>query len=320
MDKKTQRVLAVNLDVNRVVENRRREAACVENTGWTDAAREVSLRVRQNNARVRELMKDKPDGSTYSDASGTWRKYGDDVELVRVSGMYAAGQNNGRFITELAAGRPGDFFDPYSKGTINAMEHYGYITPAQGAAARAYYGYGDVRNRDRAGRACVENIGWTDEARAASLAVRRGMAASRQLGAPAKGGKGGGAPVTPPTKPMRYGIRAPDPEDEAKLGNPNTEYEGERIVAYGHVFEVQNGVLRRVGSYPGGGFSYGGVVRRSSGAGADGAVGARVFESVLKKMSDAGVDVYNGLGSMTPWMRKYYEKKYGRPGRDRIRY
>lgn len=157
------------------------------NTGWTDAAREVSLRVRQNKARIRELLKDRPDGTTYRDASGTWIKRGGDVELVRVDGVYAAGQNNGRFITELAAGRPGDYFDPYSKGTINAMEHYGYLTPAQGAAARAFYGYGDTANRSPGRCVCaLANVGWTDEARAAALAARRAKA-SGAASAPAGG-------------------------------------------------------------------------------------------------------------------------------------
>ena len=44
----------------------------------------------------------------------------------------------------------------------------------EGAAARAYYGYGDTANRSPVPcGGALTNVGWTDEARAAALAVRR---------------------------------------------------------------------------------------------------------------------------------------------------
>jgi len=209
------------------------------NTGWTDAAREVSLRVRQNKARIREFLKDRPDGTTYRDASGTWIKRGGDVELVRVDGVYAAGQNNGRFITELAAGRRGDFFDPYSKGTINAMEHYGYLTPAQGAAARAYYGYGDTANRSPVPcGGALTNVGWTDEARAAALAVRRAKA-SGAASAPDGGIRANGRYKTENGKT----VFVPDPPP--LLSPPR---EGTIINVGGWISIMRNGKPVRIGS------------------------------------------------------------------------
>jgi len=200
---------------NRVEEEARGRLA---NTGWTDAAREVSLHVRQNKARIRELLKDRPDGTTYRDASGTWIKRGGDVELVRVDGVYTAGQNNGRFITELAAGRRGDFFDPYSKGTINAMEHYGYLTPEQGVATRAYYGYGDTANRSLSGRVrTLANVGWTDEARAAALIARRNKASERAESLGGVLGKGSGSGASAGSSSTS--IRAPSPPSEGTIIN-----------------------------------------------------------------------------------------------------
>lgn len=208
------------------------------NTGWTDAAREVSLRVRRDKARIRELLKDRPDGTSYRDAGGTWIKRGGDVELVRVDGVYAAGQNNGRFITELAAGRRGDFFDPYSKGTINAMEHYGYLTPAQGAAARAFYGYGDTANRSPCPfGGTLANVGWTDEARAAALIARRNKASERAESAGSVFGKGSGSGAGASAGSSSASIRAPSPPSEGTIVNVG-----------GWISIMMNGKLVRIGS------------------------------------------------------------------------
>ena len=208
------------------------------NTGWTDAAREVSLRVRQNKARIRELLKDSPDGTPYRDASGTWIKRGGDVELERVDGVYAAGQNNGRFITELAAGRRGDFFDPYSKGTINAMEHYGYLTPTQGASARTFYGYGDTANRCSCPcDGTLANVGWTDEARAAALIARRNKASERAESAGGVLGKGSGSGAGTSAGSSSTSIRAPSPPSEGTIVNVG-----------GWISIMMNGKLVRIGS------------------------------------------------------------------------
>jgi len=209
----------------RELANRVEEAARgrLANTGWTDAAREVSLRVRRDKARIRALLKDRPDGTSYRDAGGTWIKRGGDVELVRVDGVYAAGQNKGRLVTELAAGRRGDFFDPYSKGTVNAMERFGYLTPAQGAAARAVYGYGDTENRATHRRCgALANVGWTDEARAASLLARQAKAV----------GSGAGETETGKSTP---------PSDHGRAGSAGIRAEPERPY-------VKNGlVMKNIG-------------------------------------------------------------------------
>ena len=314
---KNGRALAAHFAANRIAAGLV-AGGCLENVGWTDAAREVSLRVRQNKARIRELMKGRPDGMTYRDASGTWIKRGGDVELVRVDGVYAAGQNGGRFITELAAGRPGDFFDPYSKGTLSAMERYGYLTPAQGAASRAFYGYGNTANRVATERlGLVENIGWTDEARAASLAVRQKQVAARQAAQdaakPFKPQRSGKAKApSGGSVPRSRGIREQTPEMEAALGNPNTPFEGKRIVGHGGVFEVKNGVLVKVESIaPGMYTGPDGMVKGQMGSGGGAYKGGSAlpayFKTLLKKMEDAGVDVYSGFG-----MKK--------PGKDRRRF
>jgi len=347
-DKKKDRVLAVRLVANRVASDRLR---LMENVGWTDEAREVSLRVRRNKARIRELMKGRPDGMTYRDASGTWIKRGSDVVLVRADGIYAAGQNNGRFITELAAGRRGDYSDPYALGTVSAMQYLGHLTPLQADRMRrdlGYYGtvgaptagagltgvagrtarsgldaYRDMAaraygSRNRFGKAgvFVANVGWTDEARAASLAVRQKNAAARksiaEAGKPFRPYKspsyGGSKPENPAGGAVSrlQGIRESTPEMEAALGNPNTEYEGKRIVGYGNVFQVRNGVLVKVGSaVPG---MYGGIGGKVIGQmGNGGSALPGMFTAALKKMEKAGVDVYSGFG-----MKK--------PGEDRRRY
>ena len=161
-------------------------------------------------------------------------------------------------------------------------------------------------------RGRLANTGWTDEARAASLAVRRGTAAGKRLAAPGPAGKSGGTPGGSSIAPKRWpgvtpppGIRAPAPEDEAKLGNPDTEYEGMRIRGPGGSFEVRDGVLRRVWGV---------------GTGAYGDVAARMFKTVLTKMAAAGVDVINGMGKMPDFMRPYAEGYYGVKKRPPIQY
>jgi hypothetical protein len=335
--KKRDRALAAHFAANRVATDR---LGLVENIGWTDAAREVSLRVRQNKARIRELMKDRPDGTTYRDASGTWIKRGGDVELVRVDGVYVAGQNNGRFITELAAGRRGDYSDPYALGTVSAMQYLGYLTPLQADRMRrdlGYYGtvgaptagagltgvvgrtarsgldaYRDMAaraygSRNRFGKAgvFVANIGWTDEARAASLAVRQKKAAERQAALDAAKpfkAHGSGKAKAPSSGGA---VREQTPEMEAALGNPNTPFEGKRIVGHGGVFEVKNGVLVKVESIAPGLFTdpLGAVMgMKVIGGGANKGRSALPahFDKLLHKMEKAGVDVYSGFGMAKP--------------------
>lgn len=106
------------------------------------------------------------------------------------------------------------------------------------------------------GGGMLENSGWTDEARAASLAVRKQKAISWMLpvGVPPQGKFGGRdgnikGPInggrtesgSGSIKGFRY-----DPRNDLPKGNPNTSYEGERFVLYGRNFVVKNGVLERV--------------------------------------------------------------------------
>lgn len=125
--------------------------------------------------------------------------------------------------------------------------------------------------KNRLARCGLENIGWTDEAREASLAARRGLAASKALGgakyspaAIAAREKAKAAPKPKSAGIHGYGIRAPD----APPGNPDTPVEGKVFNVGGFSFVVKNGVLQYyepasqgpAGRYQPGGYVYGRVV------------------------------------------------------------
>lgn len=188
------------------------------------------------------------------------------------------------------------------------------VTEKNGRALAAHFAANRVAT-DRLG--LVKNIGWTDEARAASLAVRQKQAAARQAAQdaakPFKPQRSGKAKApSGGSVPRSRGIREQTPEMEAALGNPNTPFEGKRIVGHGGVFEVKNGVLVKVESIaPGMYTGPDGMVKGQMGSGGGAYNGGSAlpayFKTLLKKMEDAGVDVYSGFG-----MKK--------PGKDRRRF
>jgi hypothetical protein len=118
------------------------------------------------------------------------------------------------------------------------MEHYGYLTPAQGAAARAYYGYGATANRSSGSRVCaLANVGWTDEARAAALIARRNKASERAESAGGVRGKGSGSGTGASAGSSSASIRAPSPPSEGTIVNVG-----------GWISIMMNGKLVRIGS------------------------------------------------------------------------
>lgn len=152
------------------------------------------------------------------------------------------------------------------------------------------------------GGGVLENIGWTDEARAASLAVRKQKALSDRpsTGAPPQGKFGGRdgnikGPInggrtesgSGSIKGFRY-----DPRNDLPKGNPNTPYEGKRIVLYGQKFVVKNGVLERVTDDGPGGYATGGPIGVNLGGGSGMASSLPMKQdTIVKKLDKAGVFV-----------------------------
>lgn len=133
---------------------------------------------------------------------------------------------------------------------------------------------GRLANR---GVGVMENIGWKDEARAASLAVRRRNAMYGKHPKPPSGGSprggsgipsgvvykappaaipladgvpgGGGVAASPdgstsvPPAGLRYDPNHPPPGRTSVYANPDTEYEGQTFYLDGYPYKVENGVL-----------------------------------------------------------------------------
>lgn len=151
----------------------------VVNTGWQDEARAAALAVRRAKAAAKNDRMRKWQLDSMEKAS---RDYAAIYEVKGLEGMtaeevrYMAARvgrraKNGSALTEMESRFVQEMNDRGRGDEVVEKEQMA------------------VKNRNSAGAACLANIGWTDAARAASLAVRRAKAAARG----GAGGGGGGA-------------------------------------------------------------------------------------------------------------------------------